>query len=106
MFLHVGNNKNIRLRDIIGIFDMDNATLSSVTRKYLSKKQKENAVEAAIIEIPKSFVLYKENGEYRICFSQLSTSALKGRLEDACHFIFREKESNQRKSMSGNISKK
>ena len=80
MFLHVGNNKNIRLRDIVGIFDMDNATLSSVTRKYLSKKQKENLVESAILEIPKSFILYKEKGEYKICFSQLSTSALGTRL--------------------------
>ena len=62
MFLHVGNNKNIRLRDIVGIFDMDNATLSSVTRKYLSKKQKENLVESAILEIPKSFILYNEKG--------------------------------------------
>ena len=82
MFLHVGNNKNIRLRDVIGIFDMDNATLSSVTRKYLSVKQKNQAVESAVLEIPKSFVLYVENGEYRICFSQLSTSALKGRIEE------------------------
>ena len=88
MFLHVVNSKNIRLRDVVGIFDMDNATLSAVTRKYLSAKQREKAVEAAILEIPKSFVLYKEykkNGEkaeYRICFSQLSTSALKGRIEE------------------------
>ena len=80
MFLHVGNNKNIRLRDIVGIFDMDNATLSSVTRKYLSKKQKENLVESAILEIPKSFILYNEKGEYKICFSQLSTSALRTRV--------------------------
>ena len=81
MFLHVGNNKNIRLRDVIGIFDMDNATLSSVTRKYLSEKQKKNAVESAILEIPKSFVLYIENGEYRICFSQLSSASLSVRNE-------------------------
>lgn len=80
MFLHVGNNKNIRLSSVIGVFDMDNATLSSITRKYLTKKQREGLVIAAIEEIPKSFVLYKENGEYKICFSQLSTSALKGRM--------------------------
>ena len=41
MFLHVGNNKNIRLSAVVGIFDMDNATLSAVTRKYLNKKQKD-----------------------------------------------------------------
>ena len=80
MFLHVGNNKNIRLSTVVGIFDMDNATLSAITRKYLSAKQRENLVESAIEEIPKSFILYRDRDEYKICFSQLSTSALKGRM--------------------------
>ena len=75
MFLHVGNNKNIRIRDVVGIFDMDNATISSVTRKYLSQRQKELAVESAAEDIPKSFILYRERGEYKICFSQLSSAA-------------------------------
>ena len=35
MYLHVGNNKNIRERDIIGIFDADNATVARETKKYL-----------------------------------------------------------------------
>ena len=82
MFLHVGNNKNIRLSSVIGIFDMDNATLSAVTRKYLNKKQKDGLVEAAIEELPKSFVLYLENGEYKICFSQLSSTSLYGRMDE------------------------
>ena len=81
MFLHVGNNKNIRLSAIVGIFDMDNATLSAISRKYLTKKQRDGLVEAAIEEIPKSFILYKDNGNYKICFSQLSSSALKGRAD-------------------------
>ena len=82
MFLHVGNHKNIRIRDVIGIFDMDNATLSSVTRKFLSEKQKQLLVEIAAVELPKSFVLFEENGLYKICFSPLSSSALKGRMND------------------------
>ena len=70
MFLHVGNNKNIRTKDIIGIFDMDNATLNSaITKKYLSTAQKRGEVESAGDDIPKSFILYCENGEYKICFS-------------------------------------
>lgn len=80
MFLHVGNNKNIRLSSVVGIFDMDNATLSGVTRRYLNQKQKEGLLESAVDELPKSFVLYLENGEYKICFSQISSTALKGRM--------------------------
>ena len=82
MFLHVGNNKNIRLCNVVGIFDMDNATLSAITRKYLSGMEKEGLVESAVEEIPKSFVLYYEMGEFKICFSQLSSAALKGRMSN------------------------
>ena len=80
MFLHVGNNKNIRIKDVVGIFDMDNATISAVTRKFLNGKQKENLVEAISYDIPKSFILYNENGEYKICFSPLSSASLRGRM--------------------------
>ena len=80
MFLHVGNNKNIRIKDVVGIFDMDNATLSSVTRKFLGEKQKQLLVEIAAVELPKSFILFEENGLYKICFSPLSSAALRGRM--------------------------
>ena len=79
MYLHVGNNKNIRERDIIGIFDADTSTVSMVTRKYLSGAQRRGEVESSSDEIPKSFVLYRKKGGYAICFSQLSSSALLGR---------------------------
>ena len=88
MFLHVGNNKNIRVHNIIGIFDADNATISRETKKYLKEAQQAGLVEFANREeIPKSFVLYSdtvsdfaERGKFKVCFSQLSSSALEGRL--------------------------
>ena len=82
MFLHVGNNKNIRIKDIIGIFDMDNATLSSeITKKYLKTAQKRGEVESAGDDIPKSFILYRVGLDTRVCFSTLSAASLLGRLE-------------------------
>ncbi len=84
MYLHIGNHINIRERDIIGIFDADRTTTSRITKKYLSDAQRRDLVSAANEEIPKSFVLYKEakTGEYKIYFSQLSTAALCGRMEE------------------------
>ena len=83
MYLHVGNNQNIRERNIIGIFDADRTTTSWITRKYLSEAQKKDLVRAANEEIPKSFILYRDkDGVYRIYFSQLSTAALCGRMEE------------------------
>ena len=97
MFLHVGNNKNIRERDIIGIFDTDNATSGSViTKKYLALAEKRGEVEMAGEDVPKSFILYrtpaepqkrrsapresKDGQKYKICFSVLSTASLVGRI--------------------------
>lgn len=80
MYLHVGNNKNIRIKDIIGIFDADTATISLITRKYLTAAERERLVLSAKDEVPKSFILYRENGKYMVCFSQISTSALCGRI--------------------------
>ena len=80
MFLHAGNGKNIRESDIIGIFDMDNATISPVTRKYLNSEQKKGNVMSAAADIPKSFILYRSEGEIKVLFSTLSTSALIGRM--------------------------
>ena len=82
MFLHVGNNKNILIERVVGIFDMDNATLSVISRKFLSQSEKAGLSQnAALDEIPKSFILYIDSdNQYKICYSQLSSSALKGRL--------------------------
>ena len=84
IYLHVGSNKSIREKDIIGIFDLDTSTVSSVTRKYLSAAEKNGKTESATNEIPKSFIIYKkdsENGE-KVCFSQFSSSSLFGRTEN------------------------
>ena len=81
MYLHAGNNKIIREKDIIGIFDMDNSTVSHITRKYLALAEKEERLEAASDEIPKSFIVYKENGKTKVCISQISSASLIGRTE-------------------------
>ena len=81
MYLHVGNNKNIRVKNIIGVFDADTATVSSITKKYLSEADAKKAVIFASEEIPKSFILYKDaDGSCKICFSQLASTSLIGRV--------------------------
>lgn len=82
MYLHVGNNQNIRIKSILGIFDADTATVSAVTKKYLSQADSQKLVSFVTEEIPKSFVLYQDGkGQFRICFSKLSSVSLMGRAE-------------------------
>ena len=41
MYLHLGGSTVVLQSDIIGIFDMDNTTVSPHTRKFLNRVQKE-----------------------------------------------------------------
>ena len=82
MYLHAGNGRTIRRRKIIGIFDMDNATISSITRQMLGDMQKQGRVESAAEELPKAFILYDGGDTTKLCLSPLSSSALRGRFEE------------------------
>ena len=44
MYTHAGNNRIIRTRDIIGIFDLDTSTVSKITKKYISEKEFDETV--------------------------------------------------------------
>ena len=81
MYLHAGNDKIIRTKSIIGIFDMDNATQSADTRAFLRRAQNEDRLETSQRDIPKSFVLYEKDGKAELCISQLSVSSLVSRVK-------------------------
>ena len=77
MYLHIGNNRNIRTKAIIGIFDTDNATVSPITREFLKKNERARRVSSAVTEIPKSFVLYIDwDGDSSVYLSQISSTTL------------------------------
>ena len=58
MYLHLGNAAVLRKRDILGIFDLDTASQSYLTRDFLTKQEKKNRVRNVSAEnLPKSFVL-------------------------------------------------
>ena len=52
MYLHIGNGECIKMQDIVGIFDLDTATVSKITKKYISKKEKEKLVEYTDLTFP------------------------------------------------------
>ena len=80
MYLHLGNNKMIKTDSVIGIFDLDNASVSKRTRDYLNTAQKKGEVITVGNELPKSFVVCsKKRGENKVFLSVLSSKALKTR---------------------------
>ncbi len=77
IYLHIGNNYSVDVREIIGIFDMDNTTVTSCTKTLLDKAQKEKRLFLATYELPKTYIITKK----RVYLSQLAASTLKKRLE-------------------------
>ena len=57
MFLHLGQYTVVRTDEIVGIFDIDNTTVSKHTRKYLAEAEKQKKVVNVSTELPKSFVV-------------------------------------------------
>ncbi len=82
MYLHLGQAVVVPKKDVIGVFDLDNASWSPRTRRFLEKAEKEGRVVNAASDLPKSFVLRQRgDGSSVVYLSQLSSATLKGRAE-------------------------
>ena len=80
MYLHIGGEINLRKREIVGIFDLDTASTSPLTKYYLKEAEKKKRLHSVNEELPKSFVVTQgEDGEQSVWFSQISASVLRKR---------------------------
>lgn len=91
MYLHLGGDTVIRTENVVGIFDLENSSVSRHTKKYLSKVTKEKKVVNVSFELPKSFIVCLEDGEERVYISQISTSTLIKRLDYMSAYDVRKK---------------
>ena len=81
MYLYLGMDTLVRKSDIVGIFDLDTATVSRHTRNFLSRAEKNKEVISITNELPKSFILCKNGEKESLYISQISTATLKKRAE-------------------------
>ncbi len=83
MYLHLGQNTVITHDEILGIFDLDNTTVSKKTRDYLALAEKNGRVKVVSYELPKSFIVCSDkNGEITVYLSQISSVTLLKRVEE------------------------
>ena len=82
MYLHIGNNYSVDIRDIIGIFDIENTTVEKCTKKMLERAEKEKHCVYTTYDMPKSFVITVRNGAEKVYISQLSAATLRKRLDN------------------------
>ena len=82
MFIHLGKDYTVNLKNIIAIFDIENTSVSKITREFLVDMSKKDRVIYVNDDLPKSFVLVKENKDNYIYVSSLSSATLKKRSEE------------------------
>lgn len=82
MYLHIGQDTVVRLQDIVGIFDIDTTSISTITRDYLKHAQQAGMVVNVTDELPKSFVVCHEKNRLEgtevvtVYISQISSTTL------------------------------
>ena len=80
MYLNIGGDMAVRDKSIIGIFDLDNTSVSHRTKEFLFAAEKEGQV-IPCDDLPKSFVLTSEYGMNRLYLTSLNTSTLEKRMK-------------------------
>ena len=84
MYLHLGNGVSVPGADIIGIFDLDNASTTPRTREFLRTAEEEGMVIPGGEDLPKSMVVCCPKGSWqRVYLSPLAPQTLAGRIDSA-----------------------
>ena len=82
MYLHLGQEVVVRHADIIGVFDMDNTTISPHTRDFLHQAEVSGNVTYVSMDLPKSFTVCAPKGrgqQHQVYISQIAPSTLRKR---------------------------
>ena len=77
LYLHLGQDTVVKTKDIIGIFDLEKATVSKISREYIAGMQKRGNIINVSMEMPKSFTVCTDTKrKTSVYISQLSSSTL------------------------------
>lgn len=81
MYLHVGNGKSVKKKDIIGIFDLDTATVSKITKAFINKSEKDGFIEYMDNDLPRAFIIVDGKENKKVILSRISSSGLRQRAD-------------------------
>ncbi|MGL4731365.1 MAG: extracellular matrix regulator RemB [Clostridium sp.] len=76
MFLHLGENVVVPVKDVIAILDMESTMYSSDTIQFLRMAEEDGFVQRITKEKPKSFVIAEVDKKSKIYLSPISSATL------------------------------
>lgn len=95
LFLHIGGDVSIPIKNIIAILDLDVTTLSKDTRDFLKISEEEGFVEVVGNDIPKTFILTECDKKSKIYLTEISSLTLTKRagFTESMNYIKKQKKS-------------
>jgi hypothetical protein len=88
VYIHLGSETTVSDNSIIGIFDIENTSVSRHTREFLAAAGKNNSTVYVSYEMPKAYVLCSDKTEGdKIYITQVSPLTLKKRAENVFNNI-------------------
>ena len=81
MYILISQDKAITTDGILGIFDLDNTTVSKASREYINYAEKSGECETVSFDLSKSFIVKVMGGKRKVYISPFSTSTVFKRLK-------------------------
>ena len=78
--MNIGSDMAVRDRSVIGIFDLDNTTVTARGREFLQHAEQDGQV-VPCDDLPKSYVLTAEYGMNRVYLTSLNSATLEKRMK-------------------------
>ena len=79
MYVHLGQDTVVSVKNIIAILDIEKTTVSKTTRNFLKIAEEEGFVEVISEEMPKSFVVCEILNKSKVYISPISSTTLQKR---------------------------
>lgn len=79
MFLHIGGDVVLPLRNIIAIMDIETTTISKDSKDFLKIAEEEGFIESISQDLPKSFIITEIDKKSKIYLSPISSVTLQKR---------------------------
>ena len=81
MYVHLGQSAVLPHREILGIFDLDNASWAYKTREFLERAEREGRTIWLTEDLPRSFILAGgKEGPPKVYMSPLAAATILGRM--------------------------
>lgn len=76
MFLHLGSETAVSMKDVIAIIDISQKSISKINQEFLKTADEEGFIEKISDEQPKSFVIAEINKKSKVFLSPISSITL------------------------------